>query len=393
MARHKLTARQVAAITTKGRYGDGGGLWLQVSDSGKSWLFRYMLFGRARAMGLGPVDLVSLAEAREEAQRCRKLLLKRIDPLDERRRQEIEMVNARRQKQRRTFRECAEAYLAGNGKWRNAKHAAQWSSTLKTYANPTLGDMPVAEVDTAAVLRVLEPIWRTKTETASRVRGRIERVLAWATVKGYRTGDNPARWTGHLREALPARSEIQPVNHHGALPYAELPAFMAKLREQSGTAVRCLEFTILTAARTGEAIGARWSEIDLKARTWTVPAERMKAGKQHVVPLPDPALALLAALPRSSDLLFEGARAGRPISNMAMAMMLRRMGHDGITVHGFRSAFRDWAAEQTNHPNHVVEMALAHTIGDKVEAAYRRGELLAKRRKLMADWARYAHGG
>jgi integrase len=391
MARHKLTAKQVAAITTKGRYGDGGGLWLQVSDTGKSWLFRYMLLGHARAMGLGPVDLVSLAEGREEAQRCRKLLLKRIDPLDERRRQEIEMVNARRQKQRITFRECAESYLACNGKWRNAKHAAQWSSTLKTYAYPTLGDMPVAEVDTAAVLRVLEPIWRTKTETASRVRGRIERVLAWAQVKGHRSGDNPARWTGHLREALPSRSEIQPVNHHGALPYAELPAFMVALGQQIGVAARCLEFTILTAARTGEAIGARWSEIDLKARTWTVPAQRMKANKQHVVPLSDAALALLAALPRSSDLLFEGARAGRPISNMAMAMVLRRMGHAAITVHGFRSTFRDWAAEQTNHPNHVVEMALAHTIGDKVEAAYRRGELLTKRRKLMTDWACYAH--
>jgi integrase len=386
VVRHKLTVKQIAALTAKGRYGDGGGLWLQVSGSGKSWLFRYMRNGRAHAMGLGPYPEISLADARDRAFAARRLIKRDgIDPLEQR--QAVRAAAKPAAVHRLTFRECAEAYLATNSKWRNAKHAAQWRTTLETYVYPVLGPMPVAEVDTAAVLRVLEPIWWTKTETASRIRGRIEKVLAWATVKGHRSGDNPARWTGHLKEALPARMEIAPVNHHRALPYAGVPAFMAELARRTGMAARCLEFTILTAARSGEAIGARWSEIDLTARTWMIPAERMKAGQLHVVPLSDRVLELLSMLPRSSDLVFEGARVSRPICDVAMTMVLRRMGRRDITVHGFRSAFRDWAAELTDHQNHVVEMALAHRIGDKVEAAYRRGELLAKRRKLMAAWA------
>jgi integrase len=386
IVRRKLTVKQIATLNTKGRYGDGGGLWLQVSGAGKSWLFRYMRNGRAHAMGLGPYPEISLADARDRAFAARRLIKRDgIDPLEQR--QTARAAAKAAAVHRLTFRECAKAYLATNSKWRNAKHAAQWRTTLETYAYPVLGPVPVAEVDTAAVLRVLEPIWWTKTETASRIRGRIEKVLAWATVKGHRSGDNPARWTGQLKEALPARAEIAPVNHHGALPYADVPAFMAELARRAGMGARCLEFTILTAARSGEAIGARWSEIDLAARTWTIPAERMKAGRSHVVPLSDRVLELLGMLPRSSELLFGGARAGRPICDVAMTMVLRRMGRRDITVHGFRSTFRDWAAERTDHQNHVVEMALAHRIGDKVEAAYRRGKLLTKRRKLMIAWA------
>ena len=290
-----------------------------------------------------------------------------------------------------TFRECAKRYIEAHSQgWRNGKHRQQWRNTLETYAYPVIGDLPVAAIDTGLIMQIIEPLWTTKTETASRLRGRIEIILDWATARNYRTGENAARRRGHLDKLLPNRSKVAPVNHHDALPYAELPAFMQKLRRQAGIAPQCLEFTILMAARTGEAIGARWSEIDLGARTWKVPAERMKGGKEHTVPLSNRATEILAALPRSgSDVVFENGRAGHPISNMAMTMTLRRMGRDDITVHGFRSTFRDWAAEQTHHQNHVVEMALAHTIGDKVEAAYRRGELLAKRRELMTDWASY----
>lgn len=233
-----------------------------------------------------------------------------------------------------------------------------------------------------------EPLWSTKTETASRLRGRLESILDWATARGYRTGENPARWRGHLDQLLPQRSKVAPVQHHSALPYAELPAFMTELRAQDGLSARALEFTILTAARSGEALGARWSEIDLKARTWTVPASRMKGGKEHVVPLSERVVKIVTTIPRSGDLLFEGAR-GRPLSDMSMTMLLRRMRNGAYKVHGFRSTFRDWTAEQTSYPNHVAEMALAHTIGDKVEAAYRRGDLIEKRRGLMDEWARY----
>jgi integrase len=260
---------------------------------------------------------------------------------------------------------------------------------LATYAYPVIGDLPVAAVDTGLVMKIIEPIWQTKTETASRLRGRIESILDWAKARHYRTGENPARWRGHLDQLLAPRAKIAPVNHHEALPYAELPAFMAALRRQDGIAARCLELTIMTATRSGEARRARWSEFDLGARVWAIPAERMKAGKAHTVPLSDRALAILAALPRSGDYLFENGHVGKPISDMAMIMTLRRMGRNDIKVHGFRSTFRDWAAERTDYQNHVVEMALAHTIGDKVEAAYRRGDLLEKRRRLMAYWAAY----
>jgi integrase len=361
-----------------------------------------MLHGRAHGMGLGPCDLVTLAEARDEALLLRKKLLKGIDPLEERR---SARVQERLSKAAAiTFRECARKYIAVHSKgWRNGKHRQQWANTLETYAYPVIGDLPVAAVDTALIVKILEPLWvgtvdaaghpvPPKTETASRLRGRLESILDWAKAREYRAGENPARWRGHLDKLLPRRSKVAPVNHHDAMPYVELPAFMVELRKRSGASARCLEFTILTAARTGEAIGAKWSEIDLKARTWMVPAERMKTGKEHVVPLSDQAVEILKTISRARDYVFENRRAGKPLSNMAMIMLLRDMGRGDITVHGFRSTFRDWTADRTNHANEVAEMALAHVVGDKVEAAYRRGDLLQKRRNLMRDWARYCIG-
>jgi integrase len=386
----RLTVKEVAAITKPGAHRVSKNLYLQVGPTGtKAWLFRYMRNGRSHGMGLGPLELVTLAEARDKALLCRKMLLDGKDPLEERRSERAQALLTAAATM--TFRDCAKRYIEAHSKgWRNGKHRQQWRNTLETYACPVIGDLPVAAIDTGLIMQIIEPLWTTKTETASRLRGRLESILDWATARNYRTGENPARWRGHLDKLLPKRSKVAPVNHHDALPYAELPAFMQQLRDQGGVAARCLEFTILTAARTGEAIGARWSEIDPAARTWTVPAERMKAGRPHTVPLSDRVIEILAALPRSgSDVVFENGRAGHPISNMAMTMTLRRMGRDNITVHGFRSTFRDWAAEQTHYQNHVVEMALAHTIGDKVEAAYRRGELLAKRRDLIQDWAKY----
>jgi integrase len=387
-----LTVKEVAAINRPGTWRVSRNLYVQVGDTGtKAWLLRYTLNGRAHGMGLGSLELVTLAEARDKALLCRKLLLDGVDPLEARRQKRMQALLTAAATI--TFRDCAKRYIEAHGKgWKNGKHRQQWRNTLETYAYPVIGDLPVAAIDTALIMQVIEPIWTTKTETASRLRGRLESILDWAAARNYRTGENPARWRGHLDKLLPARSKVAPVNHHDALPYAELPAFMQKLHGQAGVAAQCLEFTILTASRTGEVIGAQWSEIDLEARTWKVPAERMKGGKEHTVPLSECALEVLAALPRSGDYVFENGRAGHPISNMAMTMTLRRMGRGDITVHGFRSTFRDWAAEQTHYQNHVVEMALAHTIGDKVEAAYRRGDLLAKRRELMQDWAIYCTG-
>jgi len=291
-----------------------------------------------------------------------------------------------------TFEAAAQAYFNAHERgWKNRKHRAQFLSTLKTYAYPKIGKLSVAAIDTGLVLKVIEPIWHDKTETANRVRGRVEAVLDWATVRGYRVGDNPARWRGHLSEALPAREKIQKTVHHAALAYDELPEFMMALSQRDGVAARALEFTILTAARTGEVVGATWDEINLEEKSWIVPAGRIKGGREHRVPLSERALKILHALPTEKDnpFVFIGPRRGG-LSNMAMAAVVQRMGRDDITVHGFRSTFRDWCAERTNYPNHIVEMALAHVVGDKVEAAYRRGDLFAKRIKLMADWARFA---
>jgi integrase len=386
-----LSVKAVAQIDKPGWHAVGDGAYLQISkDGGRSWLFRYKLNGKARAMGLGPFGLVSLAEAREKARTARKLLLEGIDPLDakaaKRRQATIAAAKAI------TFKDCAERYIKSHSAgWRNPKHKAQWSATLETYAYPVFGNLAVADVDTGLVLKALEPIWATKPETASRVRSRIEVILSWAKVRGYREGENPARWRGHLDQTLPARHKVRKVQHHAALPQAELPAFMIELRKRDGVAARALEFAILTAARTGEVIGATWDEIDLDEKIWIVPAERMKGKERHRVPLSDQAIALLNELPRveGSDHVFPGSRDKRPLSNMALLMMLRRMDRDDLTVHGFRSTFRDWAADTTGYANEVVEKALAHVVPYATEAAYRRGDMLERRRPLMDDWAAY----
>ena len=387
----KLTALAIDKAKRRGYYGDGGGLFLQVSASGsKSWVFRFKDAGRLREMGLGATHTVGLAEAREKARECRRLRLDGIDPIEAR---IVARAQARLAAATATaFKDCAERYIASHrAGWRSPTHAAQWPSTLGRYVYPVFGSLPVQAVDVGLVLKALEPIWTAKPETANRVRGRIESVLDWATARGYRQGENPARWRGHLENLLPGKSKVRRVKHHAALPHAEIGNFVARLKQRDGMAARALEFTILTAARTGEVIGARWSEINFSERIWMVPAERMKADKEHRVPLSDAAIAILKDLVkvRHGDFIFPGGRGARPISNMAMAMMLRRMGRNELTVHGFRSSFRDWAAERTSFPPEVAEMALAHAVGDKVEAAYRRGDLFQKRRQLMEAWARF----
>ncbi|MCK1417638.1 integrase arm-type DNA-binding domain-containing protein [Bradyrhizobium sp. CW4] len=388
-----LSVKQITKLKQPGRYGDGHGLYLQVlSSSNRSWLLRYQRGGRERWMGLGPEADFTLEEARERARKARQLIKDGIDPIDERKSKRLQQMteDAAKAAKAKTFGQVATEYFEFHSpKWKNQKHAAQFLSSLKTYAYPVIGKLPVAAVNKTLVLKVLQPIWKTKTETASRVRGRIEGVLDYARVNGWRDGDNPAAWLGNLEHALPAPGTISKVKHHAALPWTELPDFMIQLRQRDGVAAAALQFLILTATRTGEVIGATWDEIDLTAKVWTIPTDRMKAKRQHTVPLSDPVLQILKELPRESDFVFPGLSKGTAISNMAMAQLLKRMDRLDITVHGFRSTFRDWAAESTSYPNHVVEMALAHTIGDKVEAAYRRGELLGKRNRLMSDWARY----
>jgi integrase len=388
----KLTALDIARAKRRGYLGDGGGLYLLVGPNGaKSWVFRFREAGRLREMGLGPLHTIGLAEAREKARECRRERLDGIDPIEARKatRTQAKLEAAKAM----TFRECAERYIASHkAGWRNPKHAAQWPSTLETYVYPVIGSLPVQAIDTGLVMKAIEPIWTVKPETASRVRGRIESVLDWATARGFRKGENPARWRGHLENLLPKKTKIRRVEHHAALPYNELPAFTAGLRRQEGIAARALEFTILTAARTGEVIGAKWSEINFAERLWTVPAERMKAGKEHRVPLSDATIGILEDMQgaiRQGDYVFPGAKSRRPLSNMAFLMLLRRMGRGDLTAHGFRSTFADWCSERTSFPAEVREMALAHAVSDKVEAAYRRGDLFQKRRQLMDAWARY----
>lgn len=390
-AANRLSPLTVTKTTKPGLYADGGGLYLQITAAGvKSWLFRYMLAGKARGMGLGPLHTIGLADARARALDCRRQLLDGIDPIDAR--------NAERaakgitEGDAITFQHCAEKYIeAHRTGWKNVKHAEQWTNTLTTYAYPVFDSLSVAAIDTTRVMKVLEPIWTTKTETASRLRGRIESVLDWATVRGYRSGENPARLKGHLDTLLPKRSRVQKVTHHPALPYADLSAFMIKLRGQEGTATRALEFLILTATRTNEVIGSTWSEFNLDEGVWTIPAERMKMRKEHRVPLSTRAIALVKAQQqvKRGDYVFPGARDKKPLSNMAMLQLLERMKRDDITVHGFRSTFRDWAGETTHYPREVCEAALAHGIKDKAEAAYARGDLFVKRAALMQDWANF----
>jgi integrase len=393
---NKLSAIAVARLKEPGRYADGGGLYLQVAVGGtKAWLFRFMRDGQARQMGLGPIRDVSLADARCKASETRKQLLAGVDPIEARRAHR--MQGRLKAAHTVTFRECAEKYIAAHeASWRNDKHRAQWKSTLRTYAYPIIGDLQVSAVDTALVVKIIEPVWHKKPETAGRVRGRIESVLDWAKVRGFRQGENPARWHGHLDHLLPKRSKVARVKHHPALPYVDIPAFMAELRGREGNSARALEFTALTAARTGAVIGATWPEIDLAAKVWTVPPSRTGTKitgeelKSRRVPLSERALAILKSLPREegNPHVFIGAKSGKPLTNMAMLELMRGI-RPGYVPHGLRSSFKDWCSETTNYPNEVSEAALWHAVADKVEAAYRRGELFEKRRRLMADWARY----
>jgi integrase len=382
---NKLSDTYLRSGTLKvGRHSDGGGLYLNVSPSGtKSWLFMWVVAGKRREMGLGPYPAISLAKARNRASTCRTQLEDGLDPIAERDR-EAEP----------TFGKCADLFLESmEASWRNDKHRAQWRMTLDIYCEPIRGKR-VSSIDTEDVLKVLKPLWSTKPETASRLRGRIERVLDFAAARGWRNSENPARWRGHLKSVLPARVVLSR-GHHAAMPYDDVPAFVAKLRNAAAMAARALEFLILTAARSGEALGATWAEIDLGARAWTIPALRMKAAREHRVPLSDRAVAILTQLAeaRVSEFVFPGQKPGRPLSATAMEMLLRRMKADQYTVHGFRSAFRDWAGDETQFQREVAEAALAHRVGDATERAYRRADALEKRRELMKAWERFCQGG
>jgi integrase len=396
----ELGAMAVSNIRRRGINFVGGvtGLAINVSGCGsRSWVLRYTVNGRRRDKGLGGYPDVTLAQAKELGRAARAKLRQGVDPVDDGRVARGNMVAT--QVAALTFSQAATKYIDTHADtWRNAKHIQQWRNTIETYANPVIGQMLVQDVGLPQVLLVLEPIWRTKTETASRVRGRIESVLDWATTRGYRSESNPARWKGFLDNLLPAPGKIAKTDHHRALPYAELPKFMPLLASQSGIAARALEFTILTGCRSGEVRSAVWSEFDLENAMWSIPADRMKAGKEHRVPLSSAALAIVKAQKVTSfcDYVFPSSRtakdsesAGRPLSDMALTAVLRRMKAAAVP-HGFRSTFRDWCAENTDYPREVAEMALAHTIGDKVEAAYRRGDLFEKRRQLMQDWSDYA---
>lgn len=395
----RLSALQVSKLTKPGLYGDGGGLTLQITATGaKSWLLRYMVAGKPFGMGLGPTHTVSLAEARQKARDARLLLLEGINPLAAKKQNQIAAALA--DANMMSFDQCAKLYiLAHKPAWKNAKHCDQWTNTLTTYASPVFGNLPVAEIDTGLVVKCLAPIWETKAETASRLRGRIESVLGWATTSGHRTGENPARWKGHLENLLANTSRIGRIKHHPSLPWQQVGAFMSAIRAREGMAARALEFAILTACRSGEARGARWSEFDLIDKTWTIPAERMKAKREHQIPLSDAALAVLNSLPKDTDVVFAGTKV-QSLTDMSLTSVIRRMNGNGkpiwadsngdaVTVHGFRSSFRMWAAEKTNYPREVAEHALAHQLPDAVERAYQRGSQFAKRTALMTDWAVY----
>jgi integrase len=380
-----------------GLYSDGGGLCLQVSSfKTKAWVFRYMINKRARKMGLGDFELVSLKKAREKRSAAYALVKDGIDPIDERAARLA--AQAAETAKALTFKECAEGYIeAHKAGWKNVKHAAQWTATLEAYAYPIIGKLQVQDIETAQIEKILRPIWNEKTETASRVRGRVEKVLDRAKALGLRSGDNPARWTGHLSELFPSKSQVAPVEHHPAMPYADLPAFMAKLRAKEGSSARALEFTILTAARTGDTIGATRKELNEKDSLWTIPKERVKGKKgarkkDHVIPLSQAALNALPA--EEGDYLFPGGKEGSGLSNAAMSELLKGMGYspDYATVHGFRSTFKDWCSDMTSFPNEMSEVALSHTVSDKVEAAYRRGNMVERRRQMMEAWAKYCGG-
>ena len=384
----KLTALKVARLSKPGRYADGKGLYLQITKAlVKSWIFRYERDGKERYMGLGATHTVGLAEAREQARDARVCLAGGKDPLGVR--NALVVANKVEQLSNLDFDRCAADYIKSHKEaWKNEKHQKQWETSLSTYVSPHIGKLHVRRIDTPLVLKVLQPIWKTKTETASRIRERMERVLSWAAKQGYREGENPARWHGHLEELLPKPAKLKKVRHHPALPYRETGAFFDGLRLQKGIGARALELTVLTACRTGEVLGAQWTEIDFKARVWVVPPERMKNGKEHRIPLVDAALDILKKLRGLHPVLvFPGAREDKMLSSMSMLTVLRRMNRADLTVHGFRSTFRDWAAEMTQYPKELAELSLAHTVGNAVENAYRRSDLFERRRALMQDWA------
>ncbi|MEO7928114.1 MAG: integrase arm-type DNA-binding domain-containing protein [Gallionella sp.] len=398
---NELGALAVSQICRRGINFVGGvaGLAINVTKSGgRSWILRYQVGGKRRDMGLGGYPDVTLAEARVAARAVRGKIAAGVDPIEDSRTARSKMIAA--QDTAITFSQAAKQYIdTHESGWRNTKHVQQWRSTLQTYADPVIGKMLVRDVGLAQVLKILEPIWRTKTETASRLRGRIESILDWAAARSYRAAPNPARWKGHLDKLLPAPGKIAKTDHHQALPYDDLPEFIKSLAGQQGIGARALEFTILTASRSGEVRGAKWDEFDLKSEVWTVPAVRMKAGKEHRVPLSNAALAIIKAQKETAfcDYVFPSSHGskvseahGSPLSDMTLSAVLRRMKIPAVP-HGFRSTFRDWCAEKTDYPRDVAEMALAHAIGNKVEAAYRRGDLFDKRKQLMKDWADYAY--
>jgi integrase len=395
---NRLNAMRVAKITEPGRYGDGGGLYLRVAQyptkgglaRSKNWIFRFERDGRERQMGLGSYTTLPLAEARVKARECRMALLDGLDPIETRRsRRMAARIAAARDM---TFKACAEAFIAERSKgWKNPVHAEQWPASLTRHVYPTIGALPVSSVDTDLILKILTPIWSQIPDTASRVRGRVEKVLDWAKARSFRTGENPARWRGHLDHLLARPPKVLRIKHHAAVAYGDLPDLMRVLRDRPEVSSRALEFLILTAARTTETIGARRSEIDFSEKLWTVPAERMKSARPHIVPLSERAIVILRALPDEGDpagYIFLGAREGQPLSNMAMLELLRGL-RPGFTVHGFRSSFRDWAGDRTNYQREVIEAALAHVVEDETEAAYRRSTAVQKRRRLMTDWAKF----
>jgi integrase len=380
-AMHLLKALNLSRLSKQaGMHHDGGGLYLCVQPPAASWVYRYMIAGRARSMGLGPWPLVTLAEAREKAMDAAKLKINGRDPIEARR--------AQAGPSGMTFGECAKAYIQSHrAGWRSTVHAGQWETTIAMFAEPIIGNVAVSTIDTPAVMQVLQPMWQVQTETASRLRGRIEAILDWAKTRGYREGENPARWKGHLANLLPARTKVKATRHHEALAYTDLPGFIKELRQHEGVAADALAFLILTAARSGEVTGARWSEIDLTNKLWTVPAARMKAGKEHRVPLSPAALAILSRQSQETEIVF--SKRGRALLKGSLHSLAKPL---GVTVHGFRSTFRDWASEQTEFPNDAIEMALAHAVGSKVEQAYRRTDMFEKRRALMAEWAAFCGG-
>jgi integrase len=380
----QLTEAKIRSLKKSGLYADGRGLYLQIRPGARSWIFRFRLKGKTRDKGLGPLADVTLVQARSAAHECRALVAKGVDPIEA---MKAKLAGARSAP---TFEQAAESYMADKLKrLRSEVHRRQWRYTLETYAYPIIGSVPVADLDTKHVLSVLQPIWDSKCETASRLRGRIERIIARSTVTGDRTGSNPATWRGHLQEALPKRSDIQPINHHPAMDFRDLPTFIADLRGMEGVAARALEFLVLTAARTGEVINAQWCEVDWKALTWTVPAVRAKSGRSHTVPLSTGAAEILRKMQGlGHDAIFLGYK-GKSLSQMALLMLLqRRMGRD-VTVHGFRSAFRDWAGDEADVPRELAEASLAHVVRDATEAAYRRRTAVEKRRLIMQSWCDY----